>query len=219
MKRAAPFGAAPAAIGDAGLLLGDDSLDLVGQLGEPGVNGGKRLFLTLAVELDQLPGVGNGDVIALLGEVDLLGRLLLDGGGGEHVTAVLGDVLHRRANHVALALGDRLDRLDRRGADRGESRKVFAAGLDDALDVQHRELELAGDLAEVEVGEGIFERAIGEGHGKLLTGGWDGIRWKLNASRDVPRFAAMHNDRRECMYALQQVKGTFVQRTKSLYFR
>ena len=125
--------------------------------------------MALAVELGELLGIGHGELIALLGEVDLLGGLLLDGGGGQHFTAVLGEVLHRGADHVALTLGDRLERLDRGGRNGGQSRKVLAAGLDEGLDRNDREFELAGKLAEVEIGERILEGAIGV-HGILLGG-------------------------------------------------
>jgi len=59
---------------------------------------------------------------------------------------MLGEVFHGRAHHVALALADRLDRLDGRGIGRSQRGEILARGLDDGLDIDGRQLELAGIL-------------------------------------------------------------------------
>src|ERR671913_2579229 len=79
------------------LLLGDRGLDLFGQLGDARAQRLESIGLALAEEVRDLLAVGDRRLVALLGEVDLLDRLLLDRRGGEHFAAMLGEVFHRPA--------------------------------------------------------------------------------------------------------------------------
>src|SRR6185295_9511051 len=143
-----------------------------------------RLAAGLLHQAGQLADMAEGVLERLLGQLGLLGQLVLGAARGGQLAGDLGQLLDVLANDLGLTADQRLHALEGELVGGGQRLDILALASDEALDVEGLAIlpELA-EVAEIPVVVGIELREIGELHARglerILGLGHFTLPWKV----------------------------------------